>query len=132
MFEKAAENGEAIAFNNLGLMYINGDGTKQNYTMAMLYFQKAFKKGYIKAAYDIGAMYKNGEGVQINIQEAKKYYLIAAKDGYSLAQFELAKIYGYERNSQQFKYWGILALKNGYRPRTQTDQQIINYLYSLK
>lgn len=128
IFEEAASKGEALAMNNLGLMYINGDGVKQNYPIAMLYFQQALEHGYTNAAYDLGAMYRNAEGVQKNMQKAKEYYLIAAKTNYALAQFELAKIYAQEQNMKEFQHWALEALKHGYQPRTENDRQIIAYL----
>lgn len=102
---KAQELGDIRAMHTLGLMYIRGDGVKQSYAKALMYFKKSYKAGYINAAYDIGVIYKNGEGVKKDINTAKKYYLIAAKNNYKIAQIELAKIYAYEGNKKQYEYW---------------------------
>ena len=115
--EVADKLGHVDAPRALGLMYINGDGVKQDYSMALYYFKKAYKRGNYVAAYDIGAMYKNGEHFNKNIKIAKKYYLIAAKKDYGLAQFELAKIYAYQRNKSEFIYWAKKAEKHAYHFR---------------
>ena len=109
--EKAQSLGDMRAMHTLGLMYINGDIGKKNYSKALLYFKKSYKHGYINAAYDIGVMYKNGEGVKKNVGTAKKYYSIAAKNNYKLAQIELSKIYAQEGNKQQYNYWAKKAKK---------------------
>jgi len=103
--EKAQSLGDMRAMHTLGLMYIRGDGVKKSNSKALTYFKKSYKHGYVNAAYDIGVMYKNGESVKKNVNTAKKYYLIAAKNDYRSAQVELAKIYAYEGNKKQYKYW---------------------------
>lgn len=126
--EQATLNKECRGMFNLALIYINAHEVKQNYKEAMKYFKESLKYNCLNSAYDIGAMYKNGEGVVRNINKAKEYYLIAANNNYALAQFELGKIYGSEKKIEKFIFWAKKALKNGYKPRTNNDKKIIEYL----
>jgi len=127
-FEQATLNKECKGMFNLALMYINAHGVKQNYKEAMKYFKESLKYNCLNSAYDIGAIYRNGEGVVKDINKAKEYYLIAANNNYALAQFELGKIYGSENNIEKFTFWSKKALENGYKPRTDNDKKIIEYL----
>ena len=130
--EKAVLNKECKGMYNLALIYINGHGVKQDYSQAIKYFKQSLKCGYLNSAYDIGVMHKNGEGIPKNINKAKEYYLIASKNNYALAQFELGKIYGSEKKIEKFIFWANKALKNGYKPKTKNDKQIIEYLNNNK
>ncbi len=48
-YQKAAEQGNAGAQNNLGLMYYNGKGVEQDYIKALEWYQKAAEQGDAKA-----------------------------------------------------------------------------------
>ncbi len=45
LYEKAAEQGDADAQNNLGCMYYNGDGVAQDYNKAREWYEKAAENG---------------------------------------------------------------------------------------
>jgi TPR repeat protein len=65
-YRKAADQGNAAAQNNLGVMYDEGQGVPQNYAEAMKWYRKAADRGFDKAQYNLGNMYKNGQGVPQN------------------------------------------------------------------
>ncbi len=44
-YKKAAEQGNANAQNNLGVLYENGQGVTQNFTQAKSWFEKAAAQG---------------------------------------------------------------------------------------
>ncbi len=44
-FEKAAENGNAVAMSSLGSLYANGKGVPQDYAKARDWYEKAVAKG---------------------------------------------------------------------------------------
>ena len=58
-----AEQGDAYAQFNLGLMYVNGDGVPQDYKEAASWFRKAAEQGGAKAQGNLGIMYGTGQGV---------------------------------------------------------------------
>jgi hypothetical protein len=65
-YSLAAEQGEAAAQNNLGVMYEHGKGVSQDYMTAVKWFRLAAKQGYGTAQYNLGVMYENGKGVSQN------------------------------------------------------------------
>ena len=62
---QAAEQGYAKAQFNLGLIYYNGQGVRQDYTQAVQWYRKAAEQGDAKAQYNLGVMYDNGQGVRM-------------------------------------------------------------------
>ncbi|WP_277600823.1 tetratricopeptide repeat protein [Eikenella corrodens] len=52
-----AEQGNADAQYNLGVMYDNGQGVRQDYAEAARWYRKAAEQGYAKAQYNLGSMY---------------------------------------------------------------------------
>lgn len=78
---KAAEQGDARAQNNLGLMYKYGDGAPQDYAKAIYWCRKAAQQGYAEAQSDLGMMYENGDGVAKNLTLAYALATLAAANG---------------------------------------------------
>jgi TPR repeat protein len=63
-FRLAVAQGHAIAQVNLGKMYFDGQGVKQNYNEAFELFWLAATQANTTAQKNIGLMYANGQGVQ--------------------------------------------------------------------
>ena len=55
--------GEPDAQLNLGAMYFNGQGVRQNYGEAVKWFSRAAEQGNAPAQYNLAVMYSKGEGV---------------------------------------------------------------------
>lgn len=49
IFEDLASKGDADSQRNLGLMYYNGQGVKQDYKKAIEWYEKAATQGYASA-----------------------------------------------------------------------------------
>ena len=84
-----AEEGNAVAQNNLGLMYHNGWGVPQDYKEAVYWYRLAVEQGYAIAQYNLGLMYEKGKGVPQDDKEAARLYRLAAEQGYVDAQYNL-------------------------------------------
>ena len=67
-----AEQGDADAQYNLGLMYDNGQGVPQNYKTAVKWYSLAAEQGDADAQYNLGWMYRNGQGVPQDDKTAVK------------------------------------------------------------
>ena len=78
---QAAEQGYAKAQFNLGLIYYNGQGVRQDYTQAVQWYRKAAEQGDAKAQYNLGVMYDNGQGVRQNYKIAKEWFGKACDNG---------------------------------------------------
>ena len=60
---------------NLGLLYEDGKGVKQDYRKAKLYYEKACRNlNEALGCFGIGTRYNKGLGVRQNSQTAKEYY----------------------------------------------------------
>jgi TPR repeat protein len=58
-----ANDGDASAQFNLGLMYATGQGVQQDNAAAALWFRKAAEQGYAPAQSNLGTLYLYGRGV---------------------------------------------------------------------
>ena len=92
-YEIAAEQGNATAQNNLGVMYGNGQGVQQDYQKAMEWYRKAAEQGHADAQHNLGLFYYNGSGVQQDYQKAMEWYRKAAEQGNATAQNNLGVLY---------------------------------------
>ena len=69
----AADQGDAEAQYNLGLMYYQGKGVAQDYLAAMKWFRMAADQGHARAQCNLGGMYYQGKGVPQNTSEALRW-----------------------------------------------------------
>ena len=88
-----AEEGDARAQSNVGLMYYEGEGVQQNYTEAVKWFRKAANAGDGQAQTGLGLAYYEGRGATRNYAEAVTWYRKAADQGMGAAQCNLGLMY---------------------------------------
>ena len=81
---QAAEQGNAQAQFNLGWMYANGEGVRQDPVQAVQWYRKAAEQGLAEAQYNLGVMYAKGEGVRQNYKIAKEWFGKACDNGLQL------------------------------------------------
>ena len=112
-----AEEGNAVAQNNLGLMYQNGWGVPQDYKEAVYWYRLAAEQEHAKAQFNLGVMYNNGNGVPQDYEEAVRWYQLAAEQGHSKAQGNLGVMYAFGNGViKDYVYahmWGNIASMNG-------------------
>ncbi|MCL2122796.1 MAG: hypothetical protein FWH34_01770 [Desulfovibrionaceae bacterium] len=109
--QKAADQGNADAQYQLGLIYRYGRGVPIDTNKALALFKKAAEQGNAQAyyslagVYDIGGYESNGGGVPIDRYKALEYYQKAAELGNVNAQIMLGYIYagGYYDDSGTFR-----------------------------
>src|SRR5215831_1010791 len=108
-----AQQGDAPAQYNLGLMYLKGQGVSQDFGQAMQWFRRAADQGDAPAQYNLGLMYTNGRGVPQNSAEALRWYRRAADQGHADAQATLGLMYylgqGAPQDFVQAYFWLTLA-----------------------
>ena len=63
LWKPLAEQGNADAQFNFGVMYANGKGVAQDYKKAVKWYTLAAEQGDASAQYHLGLMYANGKGV---------------------------------------------------------------------
>jgi TPR repeat protein len=117
LFRPLAEQGNADAQNNLGWMYDQGSGVKQDFKEAMKWYRLAAEQGAARAEYSLGVLYYNGRGVPKNLQDAVKWYRMAAAQGDPKAQYNLGFMYangeGVPKNLPRGYMWWSLSSNNG-------------------
>ena len=62
---QAADQGDAEAQYNLGVIYNNGEGVPKDDAEAVRWFQLAAEQGYAKAQFELGYKYRWGHGVSL-------------------------------------------------------------------
>ena len=76
-----AEQGDARAQYNLGVMYDHGYGVPLNDKEAVKWYRKAAEQGYASAQYNLGFLYYSGYGVPQDYVLAHMWFNIAASQG---------------------------------------------------
>ena len=79
-----AEQGDAVAQNNLALMYAQGEGVPQDDKTAVKWFRLAAKQGIARAQNNLGVMYANGKGVIQDNVYAHMWGNLSASNGYEI------------------------------------------------
>lgn len=76
-----AEQGDAAAQFNLGLLYYDGLGVPQDYAQAADWFLRSAEQDYGKAQLNLGALYGIGKGVKRDYVQAYKWLNLCAAKG---------------------------------------------------
>ena len=77
-----AEQGDARAQFDLGLLYENGDGVPRNYAKARQWYEKSAAQGGAKAQFYLGMQCAFGEGGPLDLVQAHMWYSLAAGNGH--------------------------------------------------
>jgi len=81
LWKPLADEGNASAQFNLGLMYDEGHGVAQDYKTAVKWYTLSAEQGTAFAQYNLGNMYYQGKGVAQDYVKAHMWLNIAAIDG---------------------------------------------------
>lgn len=112
-----AEQGNAIAQYNIGIMYLDGTGVTEDYQIAFKWLKLSADQGYTSSQERLGAMYHNGLGVTLDYQSAVKWYKLAAEQENTKAQFMLGLMYligrGVNQDGDRFAMWNLIAASGG-------------------
>ena len=100
-YRKAAEQGNADAQCNLGVLYEDGKGVTQNYSEAAKWYRMAANQGLADAQYFLSYLYEEGLGVTQSYSEAAKWSRKAADQGDADAQNDLGFMYEYGQGVTQ-------------------------------
>ena len=78
LFRPLADQGDAWAQNNLGLLYELGQGVPQDYAQAVKWYRLAADQDDAWAQNMLGGMYELGQGVPKDDVEAHKWHNLSA------------------------------------------------------
>jgi TPR repeat protein len=127
-----AEQGDAYAQYNLGLMYRKGQGVAQDYKEAIKWYRLAAEQGVADAQYNLGVAYYKGQGVAQDYKEAVKWTRLAAEQGVAEAQTNLGVMYAQGKGVAQdyvmaHMYWnvaGVSGHKNAIKGRGLVEKEM--------
>jgi hypothetical protein len=96
-FTKALDGSEqlyfAAAMNEIGYMYLWGDGVEQDYATAMEWFEKSADLGNKDAMSNIAYAYSEGLGVEQDYAKAMEWYEESADLGNATAMYNIGWLY---------------------------------------
>ena len=72
-WKQAADQGHIIASNNIGLMYLRGQGIERDYEQAYNYFMKGHKAGYEECTFNLQSMIAQEQGVSYDDEKDYVY-----------------------------------------------------------
>jgi len=84
-WQPLAEQGDARAQFDLGLLYENGDGVPRDYAKARQWYEKSAAQGVAKAQFYLGMQCAFGEGGPLDLVQAHMWYSLAAGNGHAAA-----------------------------------------------
>lgn len=93
IWQKLAEEGDAQAMNNLGVLYDQGHGVEPDTGRALHWFAQSAKAGHPSGMSNYGRMLEQGRGIAANPQEAARWFDLAARQGQPEAQYNLGLLY---------------------------------------
>jgi TPR repeat protein len=80
-FKIQADQGDAPAQYNLGVMCKNGKGMPPNFTEAFKWFHLAAAQGHVRAQSNLAMLYASGQGVKQDYVQAYMWAELAGKQG---------------------------------------------------
>jgi cell division septation protein DedD len=123
-----AEQGDARAQANLGVLYENGQGVPQDDTEAAKWYRKAADQGDASAQFKLGGLYWQGKGVPRDGEEAFKWYMKSAEQGYADAQNTIGVMYwtgrGIAQSDATAKQWFQKAAAQGHAKARKNLQEM--------
>ena len=89
-YRLAAALGHSNAMNNIGTMYLRGEGVLQDYGRARAWFERATRRGNAYAPDNLARMYRGGCGVERDLERAQCYSMLAAERGFAPGRTQAA------------------------------------------
>ena len=128
-WQPLAAQEDADAQYNLGVMYLKGQGVKQNFQEALVLFRSASERGDASAQFNLGLMYHAGDGVQKDNRQAVAWFRKAARNGHAGAQYNLGVLndagLGVLQDYSKAAFWYRKAAEQGYA-KAQTNLGVLH------
>ena len=93
LWEQLAEEGDAGAMNNLGVLYDQGKGAEPDQGRALHWFSRSANAGNPSGMNNYGRLLQQGRGIPANPEEAARWFDLAARKGQPEAQYNLGFLY---------------------------------------
>ena len=124
-----AVQGNAVAQNNLGIMYLDGKGVPQNTSEAVRYLSLSAAAGSSLGQNNLGGLYRDGKGVPRDYVRAAQWFSAAAAQGNSAGMYNLGLMYemGQGMKAEPFHayMWYALAAEMGNMPNAAAHRDAL-------
>lgn len=81
LFLDKAQQGDADAQYQLGILYLTGRGTLQDFSEASKWFELAAEQNHPLAQYELGLLHQIGQGVEMDYEKSYMWFNLAAAAG---------------------------------------------------
>jgi TPR repeat protein len=116
-YQKAADQGNAMALGNLGWFYREGVGVTRDYQKSVEYYRKGADAGDLGSISAMGYAAQNGLGLPQSYEEARKWYEKGANAGDAYSMASLGFLYdagaGVKQDYVEARYWYEKAANAG-------------------
>lgn len=126
-----AEQGNAEAQLELGLMYQRGKGVPEDNTEAVKWYRKAAEQGNTLAQTLLGFMHAEGRGVPEDDTEAVKWYRRAAEQGNAEAQLGLGLMYDIGRGVPEDDTEAVTWFRRAAEQGNVRAQAVLGLMYDI-
>ncbi|WP_292965235.1 tetratricopeptide repeat protein [Nitrosomonas sp.] len=92
LFLEKAKKGNADAQYQLGILYLTGKGTLQDFSEASKWFISAAEQNHPLAQYELGLLYQIGQGVEMDNEKSYMWLNLAAAAGIEQAALARDKV----------------------------------------
>jgi TPR repeat protein len=117
--KRAADQHNARALNNLGVIYTDGKGVPADATEAVKYYRRSAALHDRNGLHSLGVAYEKGLGIEQDFEKARKLFLESAELGNHLAEYELGHMYefgeGFDANLNKAFQWYLKSAESGYK-----------------
>ncbi|HEX4272776.1 MAG TPA: tetratricopeptide repeat protein [Rhizomicrobium sp.] len=124
-----ADQGNAIAQNGLGIMYLNGKGVTQNTSEALRYMSLSAASGSPLGQNNLGGLYRDGKGVTRDYAKAAQWFSAAAAQGNSAGMYNLGLMYetgqGMKADLPRSYMWYALAADQSDAPNADAHRDAL-------
>ena len=92
-WQPMAIKGNPVAQNNLGILYLDGKGVKQDTSEAVRYLSLSAAAGSSLGQNNLGGLYREGKGVPRDYPKAAQWFMASAAQGNAAAMYNLGLMY---------------------------------------
>jgi TPR repeat protein len=128
-WQPLAAQGNPVAQNNLGVMYLDGKGVPQNMSEAVRYLSLAAASGSSLGQNNLGGLYREGKGVPRDYILAARWFTAAAGQGNGAAMYNLGLMYemGQGMKAEPFHayMWYALAAETNTVPNAAAHREAL-------
>ncbi|TFK44877.1 hypothetical protein BDQ12DRAFT_40330 [Crucibulum laeve] len=83
----------AASSGYLGRMYLRGEGVKQDFQMARMWFDRGAENGDRECHNGLGIIYRDGLGIKVDLKKSLAHFNVAAGQDLAEAQVNIGKYY---------------------------------------